>query len=316
MDYNQFIDSYIALMQKELSEQQAQVVRANMRLVNGLAEAITIRYKGSEVCPVVYLEQQYNLYKSGFSVEELVTKTIRELEIARAKAPQKPQITEESLKENLYCSVINVELNRELLQTVPHRIMEDLAVIARYKIDGVGCFTVTNDLANSLKLTSEEVMAVAYANHAKQDFVLQSMSDMMRDLLLSQGAPEEFVEDVVRESHTESPIYVLTNQARHDGASAILSKEIMAKAQEMLGDFYILPSSRHEVILIKKDDGISLPYLKNMVKEINAVEVKREDLLSDNVYLYDSRTRRIVLADRELQKERAPEQVKVHSRAH
>lgn len=316
MDYEQFIDSYIALMQKELSEQQAQIVRANMKLINGIMEAITIRYSGSEVCPVVYLEQQYNLHKAGFSVEEVVNKTVHELNIAHVNAPEIPKITEESLKENLYCSVINVELNRELLQTVPHRIIEDLAVIVRYKIDDVGCFTVTNDIADSLKLTSEEVMNIAFANHAQQKFVLKNMSDMMRDLFLSQGVSEEFVEEVVRESYTEHPLYVLTNQAKYEGASAVLSKEIMEKAQDILGEFYILPSSRHEVILIKKDDGISLPYLKSMVKEINTIEVKREDLLSDNVYSYDSRTRRIVLADRELQKELAPVQVKVHARVH
>ena len=53
----------------------------------------------------------------------------------------------------------------------------------------------------------------------------------------------------------------------------------------MESDFYILPSSVHEMILIPlfTDDMESL---SQMVKEVNATQLKPEDVLSDHAYVY------------------------------
>ncbi|MBQ7925064.1 MAG: hypothetical protein IJ335_02090, partial [Lachnospiraceae bacterium] len=53
------------------------------------------------------------------------------------------------------------------------------------------------------------------------------------------------------------------------------------------GKFYILPSSVHEVILLKDDGEESPSKLQEMVREINQCEVDPTEVLSDSIYHYD-----------------------------
>ena len=56
-------------------------------------------------------------------------------------------------------------------------------------------------------------------------------------------------------------------------------------------DYYILPSSIHELLIARDDGLVSAKILKEIVHEGNRTEsvIKPEDVLSDNVYFY-SRT--------------------------
>ena len=58
-------------------------------------------------------------------------------------------------------------------------------------------------------------------------------------------------------------------------------------------NFYIIPSSIHEVILIPDTLDMDIRYMKAMVKEVNGTEVALDEVLSDNVYRYDIDTDRI-----------------------
>lgn len=53
--------------------------------------------------------------------------------------------------------------------------------------------------------------------------------------------------------------------------------------------FAILPSSVHELLILHIDPeelNEQLPYLQNMVQEINQSVVLKEDFLSNNIYYY------------------------------
>ena len=67
-------------------------------------------------------------------------------------------------------------------------------------------------------------------------------------------------------------------------------------AEENDRDFFILPSSVHEVILIPKVSGVSAEMLLEMVKEVNATQVEDIEVLSDNVYCYERESDRVVEA--------------------
>ena len=58
----------------------------------------------------------------------------------------------------------------------------------------------------------------------------------------------------------------------------------------MKGDFYILPSSIHETLLLPDNGDFDVKALNAMVKEVNATEVALEDILSDKVQFCDGRT--------------------------
>ena len=84
-------------------------------------------------------------------------------------------------------------------------------------------------------------------------------------------------------------MYVLSNVNKLNGAVYIADSDALAMvADELDDDYVVLPSSRHEVIIVPlsqiSDDDYT--YLKDMVYEINRKEVDAEDYLSDNIYKY------------------------------
>ena len=54
---------------------------------------------------------------------------------------------------------------------------------------------------------------------------------------------------------------------------------------------YILPSSIHELIVIPYEEGIESDKLSELVREVNRTQVPWEDILSNHVYLYSSKTK-------------------------
>ena len=69
-------------------------------------------------------------------------------------------------------------------------------------------------------------------------------------------------------------------------------------AERVGGDFFILPSSIHEVLIVPDNGNMSLSDLEAMVKEVNATQVAPEDKLTDSVYHYDSQAKVFELGEK------------------
>ena len=86
-----------------------------------------------------------------------------------------------------------------------------------------------------------------------------------------------------------SPMWVATVDDGQHGAGVIQYPGFLDQAAERLGgDFYVLPSSIHEVLLIADDGSMELSYLEETVRSINEADVAPEDRLSYSVFHYDS----------------------------
>ena len=83
-------------------------------------------------------------------------------------------------------------------------------------------------------------------------------------------------------------LFVLTNPMRHFGASCLLYPGILEQIACQLGEnFYLLPSSIHETMIVPEGQSPSLETLQEMVKEINETQMDVEEVLSDYVYYYN-----------------------------
>ena len=87
-----------------------------------------------------------------------------------------------------------------------------------------------------------------------------------------------------------SHMVVLTTKNRIHGASAMFDNQLLSQLAQNLGnkDFYILPSSIHEIIVVPANDEVNARYLRSMVKEVNNTEVSKEERLSYSVFYYDT----------------------------
>ena len=92
---------------------------------------------------------------------------------------------------------------------------------------------------------------------------------------------------------------VATTEGAFMGASVIQHPGFMEQAAEQIsGDFFVLPSSIHEVLLIPDDGKSDHHELEAMVQSINETQVEPADRLSDYAYRYDQKDRVFELADK------------------
>ena len=85
---------------------------------------------------------------------------------------------------------------------------------------------------------------------------------------------------------------ILTNAGKTYGACCILYPKVLERLAERVdGDYYLIPSSVHEFILLPVEQGRSAAELKEMIVEVNSTELTPEEILSDQLYLYSRQER-------------------------
>ena len=177
-------------------------------------------------------------------------------------------------EKRVFLRLINTERNKDFIQGKPHFEVEDLTAVFTYRIDSPAPGTIaetviTEDLCDMWGIPSG--MLRAYANKNIKD-----ASYLFEDVAKSAGFPVSL------------GIYVLTNIENVHGAYEMLNPIALEAVREKIGDFYILPSSINELIVVPKEAGDRPEGLREIVRTINAEEVKPEEQLSDSIYEYDS----------------------------
>lgn len=258
--------------------------------------------------PTLYVNDLYEKYEKTGDYEEVVRMAAETMEygIKSFNSQIKEECLDTSkLKDKVFFSLINAEQNRELLNTVPHREFEDLAIVYRWNIgsDSMGTYTnlVNNDLAEKEGLTENDLYNAANKN-TKELFpvLVKNMNEVISEIIFGDselsGEMEKEFKEVMMETQDERSMYVITNESKLFGAASMLYEEPLHELAEKIGsDLYILPSSIHEVIAVSADFG-SPDELAEMVYEINMDQVDINDRLSNQVYCYDKDLRTLRLA--------------------
>ena len=79
----------------------------------------------------------------------------------------------------------------------------------------------------------------------------------------------------------------LTCEGNQNGAGILFCHEYLKAIREKIGDFYILPSSIHEVLIIPNDGTTDINDLNSIVQDVNANEVSENDYLADRAFTVD-----------------------------
>lgn len=258
--------------------------------------------------PTLYVNDLYEKYEKTGDYEEVTRMAAETMEygIKSFNSQIKEECLDTSkLKDKVFFSLINAEQNRELLNTVPHREFEDLAIVYRWNIgaasDGVYTNLVNNDLAEKEGLTENDLYNAASKN-TKELFPvsIKNMNEVIGEMIFGESGIDEEMQkefsEVMQETPDENCMYVITNESKLFGAASMLYEEpIHELAEQVGGDLYILPSSVHEVIAVPADFG-SPEELAEMVYEVNMEQVDINDRLSNQVYHYDKDLRTLRLA--------------------
>lgn len=296
---------------------------------NESLEAITISSPESNVSPTIYLNNFYEDYENGRDIEDILTDIANiRVEHEVDKDFDVTHITEYSrVKDKIAARMVGIEGNDALLDQRPHETMDDLAVTYCIMLgeDGNGSMSVpiTNQLMDTWDVTQADLHALAKENlNVLTPSTFKPMSEVMAEMMIPQlmddmGVDRTTAEQIIKDMiPPEDMMYVLSNEQKLNGAAALLDENMMAHITETLGDdFYILPSSIHETLIVSAKSGMELQDLESMVQEVNATQVAPQDRLSDHVYRYDFETHEVFRADRaeehKLAKEAAKSEKKV-----
>ncbi len=93
----------------------------------------------------------------------------------------------------------------------------------------------------------------------------------------------------------ENMMYVFSNRERCYGSSVMLYYNKLEEISDYLGEnFYIMPSSVHELILLRESQALPEAEMTEMVRHINREEVQREEILSNAIYYFDADIKKII----------------------
>lgn len=89
-------------------------------------------------------------------------------------------------------------------------------------------------------------------------------------------------------------MYVLSNMGGIQGAACILYPNLLRDfARASQSDLFIIPSSVHECLILPDADPADGRQIKEMIREINKTEINAEEVLSDNLYIYEQCTNKL-----------------------
>ena len=290
MDYQKFIEKVVSLLQERMgADYEVKVTNVtknnNIRLVG-----VIMMRESDRISPTIYLEEPYRQYRAGADMQEIVDRIVTLYKEQVRDIDFDIDFFKEfgCVRDRIFYKIINYEKNRQLLEDVPYFRWYDLAVVFYYAVEeksmGRASILIHNNHLTMWEQTADVLYRIAQRN----------MRRCMPELLLPMYALIEEMTGVKIRQEDGVRMYVLTNQDKLNGASAMLySDKIRELADSLQSDLIILPSSVHEVLLLPDDHEQKYDFYRQMVEEVNTTQVEPEEILSYNLYRYSRKKEEI-----------------------
>ncbi|MCI9369434.1 MAG: hypothetical protein HFH65_03755 [Lachnospiraceae bacterium] len=281
---------------------------------NGVkAEGIIVKDDKNYISPVIYLDTYYEQYKKGKAENDIINEIYQIYQKYSCEINLDLDIkiqdlnNYEKIKKKVAYKLINYEKNEEILLNIPYIHFLDLAIVffvmvSCQKDSGIknAAFPIRKEHLKTWGVAVEDIYRDALYNTPDLfPFVISPMGNLLAELICKELKGDIFEETDGERMQNEferlqkeydSGVYVLTNTKNVNGASCMLYKNVIKEfAEKEHTDFYIIPSSIHEVLLFPiSDKRVTAEDLKGMVIQVNRTEIDEYEILSDNIYYYNS----------------------------
>lgn len=287
--YETFKTELIAVITKKLEAPYK--VETYKAFKNGKEiDAFTIRQKDTQATPTFYFKNLIEDYRNGSSVADIAEDVLEMYFFAAKNSPINIDECQDFnvQKSNICYKVVNKESFKDQLPLIPHIDFFDLAIIF-YSILSIDeesemSFTVTNDMLRVWNATPQELFILATTNTPK---LLPINITSLNALMFQVDIPQhETISDTI-DNLPFDYVYAITNEYSRNGFSGIFYPGVLKCLGKRFGNFYLLPSSIHEALIVPEDCGMTPEYLKEMVKAVNTDVVSPDEYLSDSIYQYN-----------------------------
>ena len=247
---------------------------------------IQIRKKDSEIGVIVYIDGYIaDIENEMLNVDRAADEIVQRIEdkavlgyYSDVQEFAKIVNSKESILGNVRYLLVNKKWNEADLDSYPHKDYLDLAVLYEVRNKNASMSVkITNDIMQNFGITFEELDKAA--NNNRDSYVAQDMFSMMVSLM-------PISTEEIKEMKGGPQMYVLTNEWKLKGASALLYPELIEDiAQEENSDLIVIPSSIHEILIVEAS-GMDKDGISQMVQEVNSQKVDEQERLSDHAYFY------------------------------
>ncbi|MGN1266349.1 MAG: DUF5688 family protein [Dorea sp.] len=291
MTYYQFIQA-VEMKVKEGVEENVLIGVHTAEKNNGvLKRGIVLSRENVNISPTIYLEEYFQQYKRGRELDNIVRDIIGlyyEVRCEESWNEEKIQ-TFDAIEKKVIYRLVNCKENENLLKEVPHLCFLDLAITFHVLLEisdaGIATMLIRDEHLNLWGVEGDVLYGLAQKNTERLlPYEFMTMNAAIEELT---GA------EIVAE---EEMIYILSNSIRSFGAAAILYENRLKNIGDYIGEnYFILPSSVHEVIIVPESFAPPKELLSQMVQEINETQVLAEEVLEDHAYYYDRKLNQILL---------------------
>lgn len=262
-------------------------------------DGLVIMENDYNIAPTLYLNYYYESYQDGSSFQETYERILESYLVNKPTCSIDVSFYTdfENTKSRIAFKLIHFEKNKDLLQDIPYIPFLDLAIVfyCLISIDkniGNATILVHNSHLSYWDINTEDLFLAAKENAIHNlPPQLHNMNSMLQDL-----AKERKYPSVILPEDPLYPMFVLSNDRNLFGAACILYDDLLKSyAEKTNSDFYILPSSVHEVILIPTYQNDCLRKFSEMVHEVNETQLSEEEILSDHAYYYSQKENKIIM---------------------
>lgn len=289
------VKDYLPESYKDADIQFRDVVKNNDVHLTG----VLIKKENETLTPNIYINELYEKYSSGMNLDEIVG-DIADLRIEHDPPEEAQSIGSiftnyEMVKQRLEIHLCDMELNRDKLKNQVYTEQGDFAATYHIKIGGDGMLrgsaAVTPTLLKGWEITEEQLREDSLRAEHSKGAVFTDIEELVAEKTFGLKSTNllDKQNDVI-DNEVGFSFYCLTSEEKRYGASMILQEDVMGKVSKLMGgDFYILPSSIHETLIVPTTTQMTLEDMSIMVQYVNKVAVEPEDKLSDKVQFYDSK---------------------------
>lgn len=296
MYYKEFLDYATGNIKNYLPKDYADatVTLETVRKNNGIElDALLIRKVEEIATPSIYLNGFYDPTNAGS--QDWLSNTMKEIANTRVDYEKMPFHQEDldysTFKDRIVAKLVSYDKNIDMLADMPFKRLNNLALIYQVPFptgsNGMANATVTNSLMQIAGITSSDLDKALINTQAERPYTFMSMGDVISNMI--DEVPE--MEDIAEPIYEPGMMYVLTNQQKINGAVTMMYPGVLNNIKKTLGtDFYVLPSSIHETIIVQKSPELNVDMLEQMVSEVNREALSEDEILSDTVYEYDGKS--------------------------
>ena len=274
MDKNTFIEKLFDLLRKQLGE-EVTITQKTIEKSNGISyEGLTIGKKTEYISPVISIDNCYEDYSAGISLDEIMKGIVHQYEESTRNNPflsaQDIQ-NYEGIKDRLYMQVVNQEWNKKYFEHKYYVPFLDLAIVfyvdVQKKHNGIlqhGGAAVTEELMNIWEIDADTIKK-------------QALKNLRRESLFQL---------VPIKNDGDSLLTFCDIHNKNQEALALIQKELLNNTKELLKEsFYIFPVSLYDLMIVPVSLADTVEEMKRQLVESND-ELPEEYILSNNIYYY------------------------------